>query len=409
MWIPKNEEEIKQVVASGQLQESAIFDGKRQIPKSLDLAIDIAAMATDGGVLVIGIGEDEDKRLTQLCPIPLAGAPEQVSQIIHTNIDEPPHVEVKPIQCAEDKSQGYLVVVVPQSSRAPHMVVTRGHNRFYGRTPAGNQRLTQGQVDLLYERRRRWQVDQSAVLQREIDRSPVPPRPELGYLHLVVWPTASDDRMIERMIPQLDPDGIHDIAALNGLVQRASAPEFLPRAPRTRPEFAQYGEWIRQPNGYRFAVYRSQRDEFYRETPDYVMEMQIDYDGTGHFFSGAAAAKTGEDRQTKAVHDGLVAVNAARFLALMAALYEASGYWGSVEVGLAVTGIKGAISGQLVGSLGEKRAEPYPDDDYRETRRFSRLELSDNTLNCAQHLTRRLFATTGQGRVPDPFDRLLGK
>ena len=49
MWIPKNEQEIVDAVTSGLLEESPIFDVKRELPaKNAEIAKDIAAMANDG-------------------------------------------------------------------------------------------------------------------------------------------------------------------------------------------------------------------------------------------------------------------------------------------------------------------------------------------------------------------------
>jgi len=44
-------------------------------------------------------------------------------------------------------------VIVPQSARAPHMVIVKGDNRYYGRDARGNRVLNEGDVARLYERR----------------------------------------------------------------------------------------------------------------------------------------------------------------------------------------------------------------------------------------------------------------
>jgi len=52
---------------SGELTETASFDVKEALPtarKNADLATDVAAMTTDGGVLLYGVAEDEHKRPT---------------------------------------------------------------------------------------------------------------------------------------------------------------------------------------------------------------------------------------------------------------------------------------------------------------------------------------------------------
>ena len=120
MWIPKTEEEIVVMVTSGTLRETETFDAKRELPKnSKELAKDVAAMATEGGVLLYGVDEDDQGRPTILAPISLAGARERVDHIVSSGIAEAPYISVNPIETAVDRSKGYLVVVVPRSPRAP--------------------------------------------------------------------------------------------------------------------------------------------------------------------------------------------------------------------------------------------------------------------------------------------------
>ena len=167
MWVPKSEQDIFSAIDAGDLIETATFDAKASLPaqgKSKDLAIDVASMATDGGSLLYGLGEDENDRLTVPQPFELIGARERVDQIVRTSISEPPTIEVHTIPTDEDPSIGYLVIAVPPSPRAPHMVTVRKDNRYYGRSATGNTPLTEGEVARLYERRQRWEVDRDAML-----------------------------------------------------------------------------------------------------------------------------------------------------------------------------------------------------------------------------------------------------
>jgi hypothetical protein len=90
-------------------------------------------MTTDGGVLLYGVAEDEDKRATIPRPIELAGAAERVDQIVQTSIAEAPYIDVRPYPTEDDATVGYLLVIVPQSVRAPHQVTVNSDLRFYGR------------------------------------------------------------------------------------------------------------------------------------------------------------------------------------------------------------------------------------------------------------------------------------
>jgi hypothetical protein len=93
MWIPETEQEILAAIEAGDLIETASFDAKEALPakgKSKDLAVDVAAMGADGGILLYGVGEDENDRLTVPQPFELAGARERVDQIVRSTISEPP-------------------------------------------------------------------------------------------------------------------------------------------------------------------------------------------------------------------------------------------------------------------------------------------------------------------------------
>jgi hypothetical protein len=88
MWTPTTEQEILTATDHGGLVETASFDATSQLPakgKSIDLAVDVAAMTSDGGTLLYGVGEDLDRRLTVPQPFRLAGARERVDQIVLTS------------------------------------------------------------------------------------------------------------------------------------------------------------------------------------------------------------------------------------------------------------------------------------------------------------------------------------
>lgn len=110
MWVPRDVEEIEAAIARGDLEETSSFDGKADLPatpkKNIDLAVDIAAMSTEGGTLLYGVDEDEHKRLTKRSPIVLAGADERIAQIVQTSITEVPHIECRPFRLPDHPSRG---------------------------------------------------------------------------------------------------------------------------------------------------------------------------------------------------------------------------------------------------------------------------------------------------------------
>jgi hypothetical protein len=109
MWTPTTDQEILIATDHRGLDGTASFDAKSQLPakgKSMDLAVDVAAMTSDGGTLLYGVGENEDRRLTVPQPFGLAGARERVDQIVRTSISEPPNNYVREIPTDHDASFG---------------------------------------------------------------------------------------------------------------------------------------------------------------------------------------------------------------------------------------------------------------------------------------------------------------
>jgi hypothetical protein len=109
VWLPQSEKEILAAIDAGDLTETATFDAKASLPtkgKSKDLAIDVAAMANDGGTLLYGVGEDEHGRPAVPKPFELAGAAERVDQIVRTSVSEPPTIEVCSIPTDDDPGIG---------------------------------------------------------------------------------------------------------------------------------------------------------------------------------------------------------------------------------------------------------------------------------------------------------------
>jgi hypothetical protein len=105
MWMTVNAAEVVQAVSVGSLEETQAFDAKRDLPgKNLDIAIDVCAMTVDGGSLLYGVGEDQNKRLTIDAPFVLAGVPEKIDQVVQTSIAEPPIVQVRALPDSPMKS-----------------------------------------------------------------------------------------------------------------------------------------------------------------------------------------------------------------------------------------------------------------------------------------------------------------
>ncbi len=180
MWVPQSAEELDRAIAESRLpHESASYEYERALPAQVnnkDIGIDVAAMSTEGGIIIYGI--DEDRQRDVLCDA--AGAKDWISDVVTGELREPPYFDVKLLPLPTDAEHGFAVVDVPASPRAPHMVEVKGEYRYYGRVPGGNTILTESQVAALYERSER---EVHTELDKAIALAPIPPAAERGDLH----------------------------------------------------------------------------------------------------------------------------------------------------------------------------------------------------------------------------------
>lgn len=387
MWVPQSEREVLAAVEAGDLAESATFDAKASLPspgRSKDLAVDVAAMTAEGGTLLYGIAEDDHGRPRVPSPIELAGAAERVSQIVQSSISEPPTIEVREIPSEEDPARGYLVVAVPPSPQAPHMVTVGSDNRYYGRNATGNARLTEGDVARLYERRRRWEVDRETILDEAVARAPIERDEGFAYLHLVARPGVPDEDMLDRA------KGQRQIAEfLDGLFSAALSADVWPRTVGGKgysPDLADSNPLERRADGWATGQGLGADWQNFRN-PGNVLDVEIGLDGSGRLFCGRAAQRT--ERGDLLLIENLVAGLTTRFLHVLGGLYAAGGYLGPVDTGLAITGLRAAVSSRLsTNIIGRHYLRPYDRDEYRRTARFSASALAREPRQSA----RRLFS-----------------
>lgn len=399
--MPKTAQEVEDAVKAGSVMESPSLDAKLALPiarKNADIAKDVAAMATDGGVILYGVGEDEQENLTVLEPIELAGAADRVSAIVSGGLAEVPFIEPRALPLADDPSRGYLLVIVPQSERAPHMVVSGGENRYYGRDAKANRILNEGDVARLYERRARWAVDREQLLRDVIANAPVPPRPDIGYVHAFARPVAPDPGLLERFIFEVGPPRGTVVQWLMNQVHttvlRDTYGPSLERSHYLRRHGADMWRWASlSPGEIEEAVAHATQTvnpPATRFDSTDLVSIDMNLDGRGQLFCGRASGFA-QNATAPYVIEAVIAGNVEAFFTVMAAIYKAAGYHGAVDVGLAVTGIKGAFSER--GSRGFGGGYPYPVENYTRHDRMAAAQLSD-APSVSYGLLRHLFETT---------------
>jgi hypothetical protein len=396
VWIPESAAEVEEAAQRGDLEETHIFDAKSVLPvpkKNHDLAVDVDAMTVDGGSLLYGLGEDRNKRLTVLSPVDLVGAPERIAQIVETSISEPPFIRIQTLPLENDSSKGYVLVVVPQSPRAPHQVISGGDMRYYGRGAKGNRILSEAEVAALYARRERWEVDREDLLRDELAKAPEA-NPELGYLVAFARPVVLDDSMVERVAQ----DGNELRELLTKGAQTWGDVRSDRYGQRYDPDFrGAIHTWRRGAAGWAVSTYPESDDN-----PVATAKLELDFDGTGHFFCGRVVDTVisgSPGAGSRVMFDTILAGNLASFFAAMGAFYEAAGYVGHVDVGMALTGIEGSMPYGPHQWGDNAYSGPAP----QRTARVTAAELRDDPKGVALSLIRR-FLDAARGSSYTPFE-----
>ncbi len=388
MW--ESAAEVEQALAQGHLEETHVFDGKRLPGQNKAIAVDVCAMTVDGGTILYGVDEDEHQRITVSTPIELAGQRERIDQIVQTSIMEPPTIQITEHQIETAPATGYLVVCVPQSSRAPHMVVVGSDMRYYGRGATGNRLLTEGEVASLYERRERWAVNRDEHLEAVVRERLFTHDESWAYLHAFARPFAFDTGFLRRRVSEAEQD-------MRDALVAAASRNRVPDSRVYEPALEQQTGWERDgTNGIRIGSSASD--------PRHVIRMSIRRDGEARFFCCCGVRV--RDDGPRSIFDHLLGGNLAGFFSVIGEFYAQARYIGAVDVGAAVIGLRGAHSHFVVVEQHHLGGRVTPEEgldqnEHRRTERALAADLQEHPHRISERLLRDLFdALAGTGFTP---------
>ena len=198
-WTFSTWADIVDAAAGGLLDESHWVDLKQELPAgkrthNTELAKDLASLAVDGGLLVVGI-EDDNSRAGKVCGVELANLADRVDLVAHDKVRPALVVRSYPVDDSSRKGWGCLLVQVPPSAEAPHMV----DHVYYGRGDRSRIRLSDEQVRATIEDRRRSRGDILADLQAMADDDPIPiDNRRFGHLYLLAQPeTGGEEALVD--------------------------------------------------------------------------------------------------------------------------------------------------------------------------------------------------------------------
>ena len=392
MWIPQKVDELEAAVEAGALEETSTLEGKEEpLNNSKKLAKQVAALANDGGVLIFGVGEDDNGRLTKLTAFELSGEAERIAQIVQTCIAEPPQIEIKELWKKEEESnKGYLVVVVPASPRAPHMVIKSGDNRYYGRGAKGVRRLSEGDVARLYGRREKWDIDRDTWMQQIIENAPREPAEEFGFLSAAVRPVVQSESFIESRLGT-SGDVIKEVlrSEIDSLLQSTVRVRYQPKLSSRRWE-ATIDGWFCEMSPH----YEKGSDQDLRGT----LNIYVSRNGEARMFCSSAARM---HKHGLCLVDKLICDLPYRLITFAKSLYARCAYVGPLDAGIALSGVQGSgLFAELRRPFEGKNSRRMQKNEYVFTQRLARTEDPEEVVS---RLLNPLFAGLSDGRVK-PFD-----
>lgn len=389
-WAPASWSDVLDAAAGGLLDESHWIDLKRELSSSnrnhnTELAKDLASLAVDGGVLMIGI-EDNDSRAGRVSGVPLAGLADRVDQVARDKVRPSLTVRSQEIPDPDHEGWGCLLIHVPPSPQAPHMV----DYVYYGRGDRANIRLADEQVRMIIEKRSRSRTDVVDDLRRMADDDPIiGDERQLGHLYVLAQPeVATEDLFLDLLTRS---DAMVDLQRIIGEVRRNRG--------RATTGFAPDADYllhrIPRAEGMALTSY-SVEDGPGRE--EYLLELVIREDGGIRLICGRGTPSLGSgvslnDRPQTFVIVMLVLGLTHLVAALGGRLADEFGaYQGQWRLGVRLDRLRGVLPAD---SVSGGPGNPYSRDDYEKVTSASTEELINSPHAVAERLLAYLLRGLG--------------
>jgi hypothetical protein len=382
-WTPTKWSDLIDAAAGGLIDESHWVDLKKEVPVgkatiNTDLAKDLASFSVDGGLVIVGV-EDHHSHAGSVRGVELAGLADRVDQIARDRIHPSLVVRSHEVHDPDRPGWGCLLVHVPPSAQAPHMV----DYVYYGRGDKANIRLADEQVRLILDQRSRGRVDIVANLRRVAEDDPIPEgQRKAGHIYLLAHPeTASEETFVELLAQS---DAIQTINGILDQIANAHTKQF-------DPELKQLPHRIPQAEGHAFTTVYG-RDGIYESG---MLHLVIREDGGIGLIGGRGTepvrSQPFEDSPTNMLIPVVILGLTQAFMAITGRLGgEHGAYQGQWQLGIRIDRLRDVVPADKVyPAPGQPRiGYPYTRDDYERTTTAATEEL----INAPQAVTERLLA-----------------
>lgn len=393
IWLPDDETQLRDALDQGLLKERHTLDFKSALPAgkaaNKELAKDLAQFAVDGGVLVIGV-DDNDKTIPpKLTPVDLDGLKERVDQVARCIPDPPMHVGTDEIS-PPGATRGYLLVTVPSTPYEPRQV----DGVYYGRGDTTRHRLSAAEVERCYQLGLRIQRDINTLLDEAVQNDPWRARRH-AHLFGVSQPVSPRSDLLLRALGAT-PQAWNDF--LSTRIRRQTASLWRPDLPDAINVSPRAWGWALSTLETPGRVVDQSNE--YRETS--LLDLEVREDGGLRLVCGGASRALNPAVNPLDIVMDLVIVGLTKRLVMAAVtVAEAADFSGGWNLGIAVIGL-GGLRRHRVGVF-DSDAVPYSDDDYRQTTRATHERLTQQPDLVVDELTGRLHRGLGGGQAIIPF------
>jgi len=393
-WPPTTLEALREALDQGILGETHQVELKRDIPTGStaneELASDLASLAIDGGILVVGIAEHAESSRNELLAVPLRGLKERVDQVARSRVDPPLLVEIHEIE-TDEEGNGLLTIVVPASPLAPHMV----GGRYRGRGDSTKHVLSDAEVMRLHAAREQHAGKITQALDAFVAEDPFPPdRRRLAHLYVLGVPTTAQRGLFQDRVNAENWSTWFHSNVLKG-------PAAVPFADGFSPDLHEATQVSRRADGWTLhtAWMRGDGVPSAADRESSALELTITEDGSLKLFCGRGSDFVRESG-TQVCFETLVLGLAKRLVLACGIVADVMGYWGQWDFGIFLSPLTGVVSYRL--HRGMRGTIPYSGSDYRETTSASHSELLNEVDSIVYRLCGRLNRALNKGVTPIP-------
>jgi Schlafen, AlbA_2 len=399
-WTPAGWSDVLEAAAGGLLDESHWLDLKQELAPgkrthNTELAQDLASLAVGGGLLVIGI-EDHHSYAGKVCGVPLAGLADRVDQVARDKVRPSLVVRSREIPDPSRPGFGCLLVHVPPSAQAPHMV----DYVFYGRSDRANMKLGNEEVRRIIEARNLGRLDVAAELRHMADDDPISAdERKLGHLYLLAQPEVATEEILLDLLAR--GDAVQVLLEIVAQIRRDRGSGF-------EPDTHNLHYRIPRAEGMALTSY-SAEDGPNREMS--LLELVIREDGGIRLICGRgtdALPRTGVWREDKPqmIIIAMLVLGLTHSVAALAGRLadEFGGYQGQWRLGVRMDRLLGAVPLDVRDSPLGGPGDPYSRDDYEKVTSASTEELSNAPHAVAERLLAQLLRGLGIAQKYLPYE-----